>query len=437
MDGDMNTFLNRWIMEHTGLHITPDKQPQVDAALRELAAARSIPIERCIHLLINGNLSRDEFIDLITTPESYFLRHKQIMTHVVDRIIPQLLQKGRKVRVLCLPCARGEEPHTLAMMLYDRGINPGLVEIIGADISQKRIEEARIGTYSQYSLRTVPADFRQRHFVPAANDTFQINQDIMGSVRFMQINLLQDALLKVSSGVDIVFCHNLFIYFDRPTIRRALSIIWELLAPQGWFFVDTTEIPHVSETFQRVAVGAGFGFRKGKVTPKAHSIPIPTKKYSPLPTPRPKPPMPFKKVARPAKRVISPRKITSIPAPIQSGSDLYRQAETAYRAKELDQARSLFEKLLTEEQWRCKARIGLTMICSDRGEQMEAIEHADAVLNAPTKEKERLSGTELGEIHAIVAVTLFNKGLHDQAKNYFEKLQKLAPDHQALKLFKR
>ena len=155
-----------------------------------------------------------------------------------------------------------------------------------------------------------------------------------------------------------------------------------------------------------------------------------------VPPSSPRPTRPLKKVARPAKQVNSPRKFPPAPAPRQSGSDLYRQADAAYRAKELDRARSLFEKLLTKGQWTCKARMGLAMIYSDRGEQMEALEHADGVLNAPAKERKRLSGAELGEIHAIVAVILFNKGLHDQARNYFEELQKLAPEHQALKLFR-
>lgn len=435
----MNTLFNRWIMAATGLHITPDKQAQVDAALRELAAGQQIPVERSLHLLMEGDMLRDEFIDHITTPESYFLRHKQIMAYVVNRIIPKFLQEGKRVRVLCLPCARGEEPYTLAMMLRDRGINPRTVEIIGGDISKKRIEEARAAAYSSYSLRTVPADFQHRHFIAAAHNKFQVKQDLIGSVRFIQLNLLQDALLKVTRGFDIFFCHNLFIYFNKQTIQKALAVVWELLAPHGWFFVDTTEIPHVSGTFQRVAAGEGFGFRKGKVLQK----PMPTKKHIIPPRPRPWPGQPAnsrtailpQKISRPAKKAEPALKFS--PDRQEHGADLCRQAEASYRAKELDRARHLFEKLLEEEQWRCKAQLGLAMLCSDRGEQIEAIEHAEAVLNAATKERDRLTRAELAETHAIVAVSLFNKGLNDHAEHYFEELRKLAPQHQALRLLKK
>lgn len=432
----MNTSFNRWILETTGLHMTPEKQSQIDAALTELARTYHISVERCLHQLMSGKLQRDRFIDLITTPESYFLRHEKVMAHVVTKIIPKILQTGRRVRILSLPCARGEEPFTMAMMLLDHGINPQLVEIIGADISGKRIAEAKAAIYTSHSLRRVPADFQHRHFVPSGSKSFKVRQNLIGSVRFLQANLLQDALGKIGRGVDIIFCHNLFIYFNKPTIQQALEIFWELLSGDGWFFVDPTEIPHVSRTFQRVDIGKNSGFRKKKVESsqplKKQNRGVPAGSWPKHPTTSRE-----GQKSKPTKRISTKTAKTKKATTKQQkdSADLWLQASTCYQSKELDRAHTLFEKLLKQKEWQSKAHLGLAMVCSDRGRQIEAIEHAEAVLSGPSDWRKQLTASELGELHAIVAVTLFNKGLHTQGKLHFEELQKLAPQHEALHLY--
>jgi chemotaxis protein methyltransferase CheR len=53
-----------------------------------------------------------------------------------------------------------------------------------------------------------------------------------------------DADFGLSEKVDIIFCRNVIIYFDRPTQEQILQKLTHHLAPGGYAFVGHAETLH-------------------------------------------------------------------------------------------------------------------------------------------------------------------------------------------------
>ena len=64
--------------------------------------------------------------------------------------------------------------------------------------------------------------------------------ELRHAVRFFQQNLLHNHY-KVQEGVDIIFCRNVMIYFDKPTQEVILKRMLALLKPNGWYIAGHSE----------------------------------------------------------------------------------------------------------------------------------------------------------------------------------------------------
>ena len=59
-------------------------------------------------------------------------------------------------------------------------------------------------------------------------------------VDFRQINLL-DNDWGIEPGLDVIFCRNVMIYFDKATQTQLLERMVQLLQPDGLFFAGHSE----------------------------------------------------------------------------------------------------------------------------------------------------------------------------------------------------
>jgi len=60
------------------------------------------------------------------------------------------------------------------------------------------------------------------------------------STNFMRMNLM-DEVYPVDRDVDIIFCRNVLIYFDKPTQRKVVEQLCTHLRPGGYFIVGHSE----------------------------------------------------------------------------------------------------------------------------------------------------------------------------------------------------
>jgi chemotaxis protein methyltransferase CheR len=84
----------------------------------------------------------ERVMDALSVQETYFWREIDQIRAVVTELVPKLTEelRGRPLRIWSAPCATGEEPLTLAMMLQEDGwFARAPIEIVGSDASRAAI----------------------------------------------------------------------------------------------------------------------------------------------------------------------------------------------------------------------------------------------------------------------------------------------------------
>lgn len=188
-------------------------------------------------------------VDAVVIPETSFFRDKKpfkVLKDNLRQLYRTLCSDGEPLKILSVPSSTGEEPYSIAMTCLDAGLNYGKFEIHACDISQRVLDIAQRGLYSEYSFRGDHATYQQRYFTPKGR-FFQINDQLRRSVSFFQGNLIGDQFMyQVDKKFHVVFCRNLLIYFDKPTKCKAISVIESLLHDEGLLVVghaDTAILP--------------------------------------------------------------------------------------------------------------------------------------------------------------------------------------------------
>ncbi len=234
------------IYEKTNIHMREGKHILVANRLRKRIISLGLGgYEEYYRYLTEGNDRRRElvhFIDAVSTNETFFFRETNHFRALTQRILPELFRVHRTIRIWSAGCATGEEPYTLKILVEQgRGsLWEGEARIIATDISSQAIGRARQGVYRGRSIRFVPPEALRRFFLPLADGSFQAGPELRQGVEFQVHNLLQDPAPE--RGLDLIFCRNVMIYFDKPTQRKLVDEIFaEALDPRGYLCIGHSE----------------------------------------------------------------------------------------------------------------------------------------------------------------------------------------------------
>ncbi len=164
-------------------------------------------------------LLRQELIDYLTTNETYFYREFQ----QIEQLVASVKNSSQSVKILCAPCATGEEPYSIAIALLEAGVNPTHFSILGIDINSNAIEKAKIALYKERNIRNLSAEILMRYFTKT-DERFALKKEIKDKVAFKVINIFDEEFTKLER-FDYIFSRNMLIYFDSTTKQRAQEIL--------------------------------------------------------------------------------------------------------------------------------------------------------------------------------------------------------------------
>lgn len=234
------------IKARCGLEFQEDKIPLLTSGLKErMEATDTLEAGAYLERLRADALELAELIDLITINESYFFREPEQIRLLVETLIPELLARepGRRLRLLSLGCAHGEEPYSLAMALEERlGPEQAMeMAILGTDIDRKALELARQGIYRDFAFRGLEPGLLHKYFLALDPERHQILQRLRARVEFQHLNLLETTWPAALMGQDVIFFRNVSIYFDARTREQIQRQIIQALHPGGILFMSATE----------------------------------------------------------------------------------------------------------------------------------------------------------------------------------------------------
>ncbi len=197
-----------------------------------------------LDLIINNAAARDELIEEIVVPETWFFRDSGPFQFLADSFALGDLAAtpARPLRILSVPCSSGEEPYSIAMALLDAAVKPKALRIDAVDISGRALTVARQASFGRSSFRGIPGLWQQ-HFTQEGR-FWQLHPDVARLVRFHQGNILEAAIQAdwAAQPYQIIFCRNLLIYLTHEARRRVFDRLNNLLEPGGLLFSGHTEV---------------------------------------------------------------------------------------------------------------------------------------------------------------------------------------------------
>lgn len=236
--------------DRTGLVISDQRrlflQTSLSARMRELGIADYRSYYRQVTEGMRGAIEWSNLLDHLTVQETRFFRHQPSFDILDSYLRSQLsvVVPGHSFELWSVGCSSGEESYSLAIVaeeaLRDSG-RPELYGVTGTDISLNALSKARKGEYGARRLEQINAGFLERYFVPLGEDRYKVIARLASRVCFARLNVLELAKAPFS-GVDVIFCQNLLIYFRRWRRREILNRLVERLAPGGLLVIGVGEV---------------------------------------------------------------------------------------------------------------------------------------------------------------------------------------------------
>jgi chemotaxis protein methyltransferase CheR len=205
-------------------------------------------------------------MDALAVQETYFWRESDQIRAIVDHVVPHLVNelRGNPLKIWSVPCASGEEPLTLAMMLDEaRWFDRAPIEVFGSDASGAAIAKALNGRYGPRAFRNLPADIRDKYFTPEG-DRWQVSPALRRRVSYDVVNLVSPDEVARHATAPIVFCRNVFIYFSGQSITRTLEAMARWMPERGYLCVGASEsLLRLRTPFELQEIGGAFVYVKG------------------------------------------------------------------------------------------------------------------------------------------------------------------------------
>jgi chemotaxis protein methyltransferase CheR len=258
---DYNVIV-KYIFDVCGIVLGDDKEYLVEHRLKpildELGCVSFSDLTRKLNSGTVNFLMREKIINAMTTNETSFFRDEHPYVVFREKIMPDMFERvkqrkgrsyqrrGAKVRMWSVAASTGQEPYSMAMTIADavntKGMGLVALEdfgILGTDISTKVLAKAVEGIYEPFDVtRGLTPEALDRYFIKE-KDFYVIKDNLRKIVEFKAFNILEP-FVNIGS-FDVIFCRNILIYFTDEVKRKILAQLFQMLAPNGYLLLGSTE----------------------------------------------------------------------------------------------------------------------------------------------------------------------------------------------------
>jgi len=194
-------------------------------------------------------------INAITTNLTFFFRENHHFDYLAKTVIPGLVESNsssKKIRIWSAGCSTGEEPYSIAIVLKE-SMPPGWdAKVIATDLDSNVVNTGQMGVYKTDRLKGVSEERKKRWFLKGSGSQagfVKVKPELQDIIEFGQLNLMNDWPIKDS--IDVIFCRNVVIYFDKPTQTKLFSRYADRLPDNGHLFIGHSEsLYKVSDRFE-------------------------------------------------------------------------------------------------------------------------------------------------------------------------------------------
>ena len=258
-------LLRDLVAERTGIYVDEHSLDIFMDKLSPLLLERGFSPLDYYYLLKYDASAAEEWprvVDAISTRETFFWREFEQIRSLTDHIIPQFFAKptGNRFRIWSAACASGEEPLTIAMAIVEAGFGDYPIDILASDASSAAIATAKRGIYRERSFRILDPNLRQ-HYFNKAEGGWSVNREIHARVRWTTANLLNEEEIAALAASHVIFCRNVFIYFQPANVKKVIQTFARQMLPPAWLFVGAPEsLLRLTSQFELREVGNAFAY---------------------------------------------------------------------------------------------------------------------------------------------------------------------------------
>lgn len=251
-------YLAALCLARAGLRVDPEKSYLMESRLAPVARREGFISPKAFVGALRGR-SDDRLawaaVEAMAMSDTEFFRDRQVFDRLAADVLPDLARSrsGVPVRVWSVGCGTGQEVYSLAMMLADLSTSTGPWDLLGSDLSERSLEKAQTGLYSQFEVqRGLPARALVRHF-EKRGEGFVLSPQIRQMVRWRRVNLLDD--LSGFGRFDLVLCRNVLSGLAPEAQMRVRASLMDALSPGGRLVIGLKDT--LGRPFKALSPGLG------------------------------------------------------------------------------------------------------------------------------------------------------------------------------------
>lgn len=246
--------IRKLIYEHAGISLSVAKQDMVYSRLaRRLRETGKRTFSDYLALLERGDkLEWEKFVNSLTTNLTSFFREPHHFPILADHL--KKMQTSSTIKIWCCASSTGEEPYSIAMTVVEAFNSFNVpVTIMASDLDTNVLATAAKGVYPRDRVDRLSPERLSRFFVKgtgAQEGLYTVKPELRRLISFQRLNLLETSW-SVRGPVDVLFCRNVMIYFDKPTQYKILKRFAPMMSENGLLFAGHSEsFLHAADLFR-------------------------------------------------------------------------------------------------------------------------------------------------------------------------------------------
>lgn len=243
-----------FIYDKVGIKMPPTKKTMLEARLQKrlkvLAMDSFEAYSDFIFSAAGQHLELIHLIDVVTTNKTDFFREPSHFDYLTKTALPTIIKNrgdclSQPIRIWSAGCSSGEEPYTMAMILSEFAAETQQFRfaILASDISTRILNTAKTAVYPEDRVDVVAPSYKKKYLLRSkdrSRSLVRICPQLRSLITFRRINFM-DADLGVAEKMDVIFCRNVVIYFDKETQQRLMQKFYDQLRPGGYLFLGHSE----------------------------------------------------------------------------------------------------------------------------------------------------------------------------------------------------
>jgi chemotaxis protein methyltransferase CheR len=254
LSGNEFKRLGEFIHAEYGIKMPASKKTMLEARLQKRLRTLGIDsFKQYLEYLFSPTGVETELVNMVnevTTNKTDFFREPAHFDYLVETALPDLVHTygsgmRRPLAIWSAGCSTGEEPYTLAMVLseYAEKVSGFRFSILATDLSSEVLEKASTAIYSEDKVETVPPAMKRKYLLRSKDRTrknVRVVPELRSLVSFRRVNFMSGDF-GMREQIDVIFCRNVIIYFDRPTQEGLLNRLASHMAHGAYIFMGHSE----------------------------------------------------------------------------------------------------------------------------------------------------------------------------------------------------